>query len=442
MNINKKLDRMKQWAGERMGQEVKTSMTDEFKALEIEMTLRHEGMDRLQRSMTTYVKSLSKHKEAEDKEKTLPVAYMGSTMVSHGDDFEPDSEFGQCLTSMGRANERIARMQESYVANATTSWLESVERSLAQMKEYQAARKKLESRRLAFDTSQAKMQKSKKEDFRMEEELRAQRAKYEESNEDVYRRMLDIKEAETDSIADLTAFLDAELQYYDRAREVLMTLKRDWPGTAGAGTSIPRRAPRSRSNTTSSFNAADRFKQIEEEGPLQELRPPIRSRASSNQNSPRRELPGFDLPVRPAINGRSTTFEGPTSLGSRDASPAPTGMPRLSRVPTDSSVQFGRSNLRPTKRTDSIAPDVFGDPDDDFENDRYNDRYADDRSASPAPSNMSGFSRSASWSMQGGDAAKKMPPPPPPSRTKKPPPPPPVKRSALSTSEVPYASGY
>lgn len=63
----------------------------------------------------------------------------------------------------------------------------------------------------------------------MEEELRAQRAKYEESSEDVYRRMLDIKEAEQDSIADLGAFLDAELQYYDRAREVLMTLKRDWP---------------------------------------------------------------------------------------------------------------------------------------------------------------------------------------------------------------------
>lgn len=148
---------------------------------------------------------------------------------------------------------------------------------------------------------------------------------------------------------------------------------------------------------------------------MQELRPPIRSRASSNHASPRRELAGFDLPTRPSINTRSTTFEGPTSLGSRDASPA---MPRLSRVPTDSSVQYGRSALRPTKRSDSIAPDVFGDPDEDYENDRYNDRFADDRSASPAPSSLGGYSRSASWSMQGGagDGSKKMPPPPPPSR--------------------------
>jgi len=74
-----------------------------------------------------------------------------------------------------------------------------------------------------------KMQKSKKEDFRMEEELRSQRAKYEESQDDVHRRMVDIKEAEADSIADLTDFLDAELAYYDRAREVLMQMRRDWP---------------------------------------------------------------------------------------------------------------------------------------------------------------------------------------------------------------------
>ena len=38
---------------------------------------------------------------------------------------------------MGRTNERIGRIQETYVAEATTSWLESLERSMVQMKEYQ-----------------------------------------------------------------------------------------------------------------------------------------------------------------------------------------------------------------------------------------------------------------------------------------------------------------
>jgi hypothetical protein len=44
MNIGKRFDRMKQWTDERMGKEIKTAASDEFKALELEMQLRHEGM--------------------------------------------------------------------------------------------------------------------------------------------------------------------------------------------------------------------------------------------------------------------------------------------------------------------------------------------------------------------------------------------------------------
>ncbi len=43
MNITKKIDRAFQWAGEKMGAEAKTVMTDDFKMLETEMALRHDG---------------------------------------------------------------------------------------------------------------------------------------------------------------------------------------------------------------------------------------------------------------------------------------------------------------------------------------------------------------------------------------------------------------
>ncbi|KAA6411830.1 MAG: hypothetical protein FRX48_03980 [Lasallia pustulata] len=447
MNVNKKLDRFKQWAGERMGGEAKTNVSDDFKALEVEMALRHEGMERLQRSMTAYVKTLSKRNEAEDKEKILPVAYLGSTMVNHGEDFENDSEFGQCLIGMGRTNERIARIQETYVANATTSWLESLERSLAQMKEYQAARKKLENRRLAYDASLAKMQKTKKEDFRMEEELRSQKAKYEESSEDVYRRMQDIKEAESDSVTDLSAFLDAELSYYDRCREILLQLKRDWPAGQPDFNQDNRRNPRSRSNTAHTF--ADRYSTVEEEPPMPppESRPSIRSnRAVSANNyrdspptSPRREHSGFDFSSsRPGAN-RSTTFQGPTQLN-RDSSPV--GFPRMSRVPSDTlTVRAQRAQLRPVNKVNT-GNDVFEDPSDDsaFNSNSSPDRYYDERSASPATSHGSESRNVSSSTLNVGFSnGKKQPPPPPPSRSKKPPPPPPTKRSALSMSNVPYA---
>lgn len=73
------------------------------------------------------------------------------------------------------------------------------------------------------------MQKAKKEDFRVEEELRSQKIKYEETNDDVYRRMMDIQEAEGENLTDLTAFIDAELNYHERCREVLVQLRNELP---------------------------------------------------------------------------------------------------------------------------------------------------------------------------------------------------------------------
>jgi lipoate synthase len=98
------------------------------------------------------------------------------------------------------------------------------------MKDYQQARKKLDSRRLAYDTSLAKMEKAKKEDFRVEEELRSQKVKYEEASDDVLRRMQDVKEAEVDNVMDMGTFLDAQLEYHERSREALLQLKQEWVG--------------------------------------------------------------------------------------------------------------------------------------------------------------------------------------------------------------------
>lgn len=54
-------------------------------------------MERLQRSMNAYVKWLGRRDTFEDKEKGLAGGYLGRTMVSHGEDFESDSDFGNCL---------------------------------------------------------------------------------------------------------------------------------------------------------------------------------------------------------------------------------------------------------------------------------------------------------------------------------------------------------
>jgi hypothetical protein len=100
MKITKKFDRAFQWAGEKMGSEAKTAPSDEFKMLETEMALRIDGMEKMQRSMNAYIKWLAQRTERLDdkeKEKGTPGSCLGRTMSVHGEDFEPDSEFGNCL---------------------------------------------------------------------------------------------------------------------------------------------------------------------------------------------------------------------------------------------------------------------------------------------------------------------------------------------------------
>ncbi|KAI1499569.1 hypothetical protein F5X99DRAFT_419813 [Biscogniauxia marginata] len=445
MNFTKKIDRAFQWAGEKMGHESKTSHTDEFRMLETEMALRHDGMDRLQKSMNTYVKSLSRRGETfEDKEKGLPVSYLGRTMMSHGEDFDPNSEFGTCLIAMGTANERIAGIQEGYVAHATSYWLEGLERSLAMMREYQSARKKLENRRLAYDAAMTKMQKAKKEDFRLEDELRASKAKYEESSEDVYRRMQDIKEAEADSIRDLTNFLDSELDYYERCADELRRVRQEWvasptQSSAGPRSSEPSASRRSRSNTVQSYSErndrterwATRQDIYEEEPVAEPVRMPIRSTRYGGSGRVSPEV------VRPSMNRSSTlggTFEGPSSRSSiyREPPPPPPPDSTFRKTSTPSAVPMNvgnlRNNLRPVSKihtTQNSNSDVFGD---DYDTATSSGSPEYDRSESPATSYGS-LSRSASnVALRTPATTKKAPPPPPPSRAKKPAPPIPAKR--------------
>lgn len=58
------------------------------------------GMEKLHGTMNNYIKSMSKRKEAEDREKMLPLDALSHAMIGHGEEFESDSTFGNCLIGM------------------------------------------------------------------------------------------------------------------------------------------------------------------------------------------------------------------------------------------------------------------------------------------------------------------------------------------------------
>lgn len=302
------------------------------------------------------------------------------------------------------------------------------------------------------------MQKAKRDDFRIEEELRTNRAKYEESNEDILRRMQDIKDAEADSIRDLTGFMDCQLSYHERCADELRRVKRTWPGAAtaasggsggfggGGGSSLSAGGygGRSRSNTARSYNS-DRFgnsSRPEEEPESTPVRMSIRSNSrvpssgnlgGLNNSISYAAMP--DKPPRPSPAIRSNTFQGGGGVNASTATAAAVsslrnGLRPVGRTQTGSSYNSTSSNGSVSVYVDEPEDSAGG-------GGGYNgggngngygggrsgspEWAAGDRSASPATSYDS-LSRSSS------NLVARKPPPPPPMRSKKPAPPPPMKR--------------
>jgi len=233
------------------------------------------------------------------------------------------------------------------------------------------------------------------------------------------RRMQDIKEAELDNLRDLTNFLDAELEYHERAAEELRRVRQAWatgipPASPVERPARPERRPtgRSRANTARSFNDySPRKKVVEEPEPQEEPEPaPVRLPFRTHRSESRFSSTPEPSP-RPSF-GRSQTFQV-----------APAVDRRASALPSMPSISALRGHARPTSRFNrqNSQEDVFADDYDDSSPSGSGTPEWGERSASPATS-MGSLTRSTS------NLARKAPPPPPPCRSKKPPPPVPPKR--------------
>lgn len=392
MTFTKKIDRARQWAGEKMGAETKTSQSDEFQMLEGEMGFRQTGMESLQKSAAIYVKWAARRCDAsEDKGRSTPMALLGRSMTAHSNDFEPGSEFGNCLAHVGRTNERVADFHSSYVEDVTATWLQHLERSVTMMKEYQAARKKLESRRLAYDASLTKMQKAKRDDFRVEEEMRVCKTKYDDSSEDVLRRMQDIKDAEGENVGALSSLLDAELAYHERAVDELRRARQTLADVSPLG-STPQDelcVPRARPSAARSCQPS-----------LQQARSPDYEDMPMPERVTSRRLAGAQaLPPPPSLQARPSMMRAST-YGARSASAAVTARAPAARNTMD--MAYGSRE------------------------DAYSDESAGSDGASPdwgTRSISSATSHDSLARVSSVPAAKKARPPPPVNRAKKPPPP-------------------
>ena len=282
------------------------------------------------------------------------------------------------------------------------------------MKDYSAARKKLENRRIGYDASMNKLQKARRDDFRIEEEVRSAKAKYEETSEDVVRRMCDIKESEGETVRDLSSFLDAELEYHERCAEELRRVRRTWAGEPEPTSSTftreryqPPAPSRSRSSTQTSVTEKPRLSRRstltrEESAPEIPMRIPVNRSLTSSR------APPPEPPAKPSIS-RSMTYQSSTTQDSR--------APPVQPLATIAALRGQTRSARPTRNP---SEDVFGDQHEDSPTGSESPDW-DDRYSSPATS-VASLNRSTT------SLSTRKAPPPPPCRSKKPAPPIPAKR--------------
>ncbi|KAI0276054.1 hypothetical protein BGY98DRAFT_740303 [Russula aff. rugulosa BPL654] len=275
----KRLGRLRQWADEVINAKEKTTLTGEAKEVEQEIELRKDGLQRLQLAAEQYHKSISKKRVShalDDPDKFLPREAFGTTMVRHGEDFAEDSLLGQVLIIFGRAFCNIATAQEALGRSLGSSLIVSLQRFLDQVKDYEAEKKKLETRRLNRDAAMKQVErvennkKAKEKDRReAQEELEKSEFRYDEAEADVHSRIEAIQQNEIDQIRVLGSFLDIELSYAEQYIQILRDVKDNWPGKQEIAKLMDARR---------FIGPMYDFSRERAESP----RPKIRSRASSN----------------------------------------------------------------------------------------------------------------------------------------------------------------
>ncbi|KAJ7171660.1 hypothetical protein C8R43DRAFT_1094216 [Mycena crocata] len=233
----KQLGKLRQWAGEVISSRDKTTVSDEFKELEKDVELRRDGAQRLFAASEAYHKHMAKKKDnvaLDDAEKLLPIDTLGIVMIIHGEEFGQDSPFGNSLVTLGRAHCNVAKLQETYAQSFHDSFIASLVRFADDIKDYEALKKKLESRRLSYDAATAKHEKLKngkkeKERNDAQEEMQRAKARYEETAEELEAHMHAIQENEIVQLRELTGLLTLEINFVEQYLDVLRETRANWP---------------------------------------------------------------------------------------------------------------------------------------------------------------------------------------------------------------------
>lgn len=91
----------------------------------------------------------------------------------------------------------------------------SIDALLNETNDFEKLRKKLKNRRLDYDANNNKLQKSKKEDPSLEENVKTTKYKYEETLQKLEEMMIYVSKQETELINPFISFMESQINFYN-----------------------------------------------------------------------------------------------------------------------------------------------------------------------------------------------------------------------------------
>uniref|UniRef100_A0A8D2QDA9 SH3 domain containing GRB2 like 1, endophilin A2 n=1 Tax=Zonotrichia albicollis TaxID=44394 RepID=A0A8D2QDA9_ZONAL len=141
---------------------------------------------------------------------------LGECMIRYGKELGEDSNFGDALLDAGESMKRLAEVKDSLDIEVKQNFIDPLQNLCDKdLKEIQHHLKKLEGRRLDFDY------KKKRQGKIPDEELRQAMEKFEESKEVAETSMHNLLETDIEQVSQLSALVDAQLDYHRQAVQIL-----------------------------------------------------------------------------------------------------------------------------------------------------------------------------------------------------------------------------
>ncbi|XP_019114983.1 endophilin-A3a isoform X2 [Larimichthys crocea] len=167
---------------------------------------------------------------------------LGDCMLRYGHELGEDSVFGCALVDMGEAMRQMADVKDSLDINVKQNFIDPLQNLQDKdLKEITHHLKKLEGRRLDFDY------KKKRQGKIPDEEIRQAVEKFEESKDLAERSMFNFLENDVEQVSQLSALIEAAVEYHRQSCEILEELSVKLQNTISAASSRPKREFKSKS---------------------------------------------------------------------------------------------------------------------------------------------------------------------------------------------------